>query len=205
MIPVQFITHTTDRYDYEQGATEALRGGCRWIQLRIKGASDEEMRPIAQKLLAACREHEAMFIIDDRVHLAKSIGADGVHLGRTDMPIPEARAILGEEMIIGGTANTIDDIRRLRREGADYIGCGPFRFTQTKENLAPTLGLEGYRTLVEAMRSEGIRLPLCAIGGIELEDVSAIMDTGVNGIAVSGAILRAEDPAGMMRRFIAGS
>lgn len=180
----------------------ALEGGCTWIQLRMKGATDDEAEPVALELLDECRKRGATFILDDRVQLCKKIGADGVHLGKNDMPVNEARELLGHEFIIGGTANTFDDIKRLRAQSADYIGCGPFRFTRTKDNLAPILGLDGYRQIVEQMQKELVRIPVCAIGGIELADVPALLSAGVQGVAVSGAILRADNPAEMMRNFL---
>ena len=113
MIPVQFITQSYGPWDHEQAALQALEGGCQWIQLRMKDCDDSEVEPIARRLLKACRDHNATFIIDDRVELCQRIEADGVHLGRNDMPVNEARAILGQGFIIGATANTIDDIRTL--------------------------------------------------------------------------------------------
>lgn len=202
MRQIQFITHQTERFSYLEGARMALEGGCRWIQLRMKDAADTEALSVAEQLLPLCREHEAVMIIDDRVELARQIKADGVHLGRNDMPVKEARRLLGEEFIIGGTANTFEDVERLAREGADYIGCGPFRFTTTKKNLSPVLGLDGYRTIVSRMRAAGITLPVVAIGGIRRDDLADIMSTGVNGIAVSGAVLNAENPAEEMRHMI---
>lgn len=206
-LQMQFITHHNDRYGYVDGAMEALRGGCRWIQLRMKGATDEEVEKAAGRLMPACHEAGAVFLLDDRVELARRIGADGVHLGRNDMPVSQARTILGEEAIIGGTANTSDDIRRLAAEGADYIGCGPFRFTTTKDRLSPILGLDGYRAIVAQMECDGLRgperhLPIVAIGGIVLDDVRDVMGTGVDGIALSGAILNATDPAAQTRCFL---
>lgn len=202
MVPIQFITHHTPDLSYEEGAMLALQGGCRWIQLRMKEASDEEVEPIAVRLLEACHRVGATFVLDDRVALCRKIKADGVHLGRQDMPVDQARNLLGHEFIIGGTANTIDDIRQLKNQSADYIGCGPYRFTTTKEKLAPTLGLEGYRTIMQAVREEQLRINVCAIGGITPEDVPALLQAGVNGIAVSGAVLRASDPVAMMQRFL---
>lgn len=199
---IQFITHNNERYGYTDGARLALEGGCRWIQLRMKDATDGETRPVACEILKMCKEYGAKFIIDDRVELTKEIGADGVHLGKNDMPVDEARRILGNGYIIGGTANTFEDIERLTRQGADYIGCGPFRFTTTKKNLSPVLGLEGYANIVDRMRKAGIKLPIVAIGGILKEDIPAIMHTGVTGIAVSGAILNADNPVEEMRRFV---
>lgn len=200
MIPVQFITHTTERYSYVDSARMALEGGCRWIQLRMKGASDDEVEVAARKIMPMCKEREAIFVIDDRVELVKKLHADGVHLGKNDMPISEARRILGDEFVIGGTANTIDDVERLWREGADYIGCGPFRFTTTKKNLSPILGLEGYRNIVNEMERRGIGLPIVAIGGITREDIADIMSTGVSGIALSGSVLGAENPVEEMKK-----
>lgn len=202
MIPIQFITHTTSSISYEESAMLALQGGCRWIQLRIKGASDDEVEPVAIRLLKACHETDATFILDDRVELCKKIKADGVHLGRHDMPVNQAREYLGHEFIIGGTANTFDEIRTLKYQSADYIGCGPYRYTTTKENLAPVLGPDGYTKIMQQVKTEELRIPICAIGGITLDDVIPILQTGIKGIAISGAVLRADNPVEMMQRFL---
>ena len=163
---LQFISHQNEKMTYLDGIREALAGGCKWIQLRMKGATDEEVRPIAQKVKEWCKEQNATFLIDDRVQLVKEVGADGVHLGKNDMPIAETRKILGDDFIIGGTANTFEDIKAHYEAGADYIGCGPFRFTTTKEKLSPILGLEGYREIFQKMKAENIDIPNVAIGGI---------------------------------------
>lgn len=202
MIPVQFITHYTEQHSYLDSARMALEGGCRWIQLRMKESPTAEVEAVARKVQRLCKEHEAIFIIDDYVDLAKKLEADGVHLGKNDMPVAEARRTLGEGFLIGGTANTFEDIQAHCRNGADYIGCGPFRHTTTKKNLSPILGLEGYAGIIRRMEEEGISLPVVAIGGITAEDIPAIMRTGVDGIALSGTVLRAENPAEEMRRII---
>ena len=198
--PCQFITHANDRHSYVEGALMALQGGCRWIQLRMKQASDEEVAQAARTLMPLCREAGAVFLLDDRVELARDLEADGVHLGKNDMPVSQARRLLGAGSIIGGTANTFEDILNLHQQGADYIGCGPFRFTQTKQKLAPTLGIDGYRALLAQMRQAGISLPLVGIGGITCEDIPALMDLGIDGIALSGSVLNAAQPVGEMRR-----
>lgn len=200
---LQFITHYTNTISYLDSVRLALEGGCRWVQLRMKGASEEEMLPVALEAQRMCREAGATFIIDDHVELVRRIGADGVHLGKNDMPIDEARSILGSGFIIGGTANTFDDVLMHHRRGADYIGCGPFRFTTTKEKLSPVLGLEGYRSIMEQMMAAGLDMPVVAIGGITAADIPSIMATGVTGIALSGSVLRAADPAAEMARLIA--
>ena len=199
---LQYISHFTPQISYAEGIRMALEGGCRWIQLRMKDAPAEEIIACAENVLPLCRRHGAKFLLDDHVELVRQLGADGVHLGKNDMPVDEARKILGPDIIIGGTANTIEDIIRLHKQGADYIGCGPFRFTTTKKNLSPILGLDGYKSIVLKMKELGIDLPIVAIGGITVEDIPAVMGTGVSGIALSGAILGAPDPVEMTARII---
>lgn len=199
---LQFITHYTDSISYIDSVKIALEGGCHWIQLRMKNASIDEIRPIALQAQALCKAAGATFIIDDHVELVKEIGADGVHLGKKDMPIDEARKILGDNFIIGGTANTFEDVVMHYKNSANYIGCGPFRFTTTKEKLSPVLGLEGYRSIVNQMKENHIDLPIVAIGGINAEDIPAIMETGITGIALSGTVLRAENPVEEMKKLI---
>lgn len=179
----------------------ALDGGCRWIQLRMKNTTDDEMAAVGREAVRLCHDRGTTLIIDDRVALSKAIGADGVHLGRNDMPVDEARALLGGKAIIGATVNTVDDLLRAAAAGADYVGCGPFRFTTTKAHLAPVLGIEGYRRLVAARTANGLAVPLIAIGGITLSDIPAIMATGVDGVALSGCVVRSNDPTGEMRRL----
>ncbi len=199
---IQFITHSNNRYGYVDGARLALEGGCRWVQLRMKEATEAEFMAAATEIGRLCKKHGATFVLDDHVEWVEKTGADGVHLGKNDMPIDEARKILGSDKIIGGTANTFEDVERLYRQGADYIGCGPFRFTTTKKNLSPVLGLEGYQHIVDQMKSHGINLPIVAIGGILESDIKSILATGVSGIAVSGGILNAENPVEEMQRFL---
>ena len=177
-------------------------GTCPPTPSRTKDASDDEVRQAAAEIQPMCKEQEAVFLLDDRGELAKELHADGVHLGKNDMPIDEARRILGEEYIIGGTANTFEDIQRIAAQGADYIGCGPFRFTTTKKNLAPVLGVEGYRDIIAKMRNAGINIPMVAIGGITPDDIDEILATGVQGIAVSGTVLNADDPVAMMKSLL---
>ena len=199
---IQFITHSNNRYGYVDGARLALEGGCRWVQLRMKEATEAEFMAAAAEIGRLCKEHGATFVLDDHVEWVEKTGADGVHLGKNDMPIDEARKILGNDKIIGGTANTFEDVEHLYRQGANYIGCGPFRFTTTKKNLSPVLGLEGYQHIVDQMKSHSINLPIVAIGGILESDIKSILATGVSGIAVSGGILNAENPAEEMQRFL---
>ena len=192
---MQFITHHNEKYSYVDSALIALEGGCRWIQLRMKDANDTLMEETALIIQKMCKDCGATFIIDDNVSLTKKINADGVHLGKNDMPIAEARMILGDKFIIGGTINSFDDIlHHLQGVTPDYFGCGPFRFTSTKKTLAPILGYEGYKNILTKMRENNINIPLIAIGGICKDDISKLLDCGINGIALSSSILNAENP-----------
>lgn len=191
---LQFITNPTPNRPIKEQVTAAIEGGCRWIQLRMKNAPDEEVSRTARELIDICRDHDAFLVIDDRVDVVNELKVSGVHLGKEDMDPLQARELLGPNAIIGITANTADDIIRYKGKDVDYVGLGPFRFTTTKEKLAPELGLEGYRRIVREVRDAGVELPIVAIGGITLDDVEALMKTGVNGIAVSADIAGAPDP-----------
>lgn len=149
-----------------------------------------------------CLEKEAFLILNDRVELAKTLDVGGVHIGKTDMLPSQARLILGPAAVIGVTANTIDDIMAVRALDIDYIGIGPYRFTETKKNLAPMLGLEGIREICKDMQAQEINIATVAVGGIRTEDVIPLMETGVNGLAVSGAIAFAPDIKAATEEFI---
>ena len=199
---IQFISHFNDKYSYLDSIRLALDGGCKWVQLRMKDASEEEFLRNAHQARKLCDQYQATFIIDDHVELVRECGADGVHLGKNDMPIADARRLLGYDFIIGGTANTFDDVLSHYRSSANYIGCGPFRFTTTKKGLSPILGLKGYQDIVAKMKSQSIDIPIVAIGGITIDDIPSIMQTGVNGIALSGTVLNATNPVQEMKRIM---
>ena len=190
---LQFITHRNPQLYEIEGARAALEGGCKWIQLRMKEASDEEFVAVGRVIGKMCKEAGAKFILDDRVHLVETLDADGVHVGKKDMPVPEARKIIGPNRIIGATANTLEDALKAVKDGADYLGIGPFHFTTTKQRLAPVLGLDGLTELMTKLR-EVSDIPVVAIGGIKDADIRDIMRSGVTGIAVSGNILNAPSP-----------
>lgn len=191
---LQFITHPRSVEDAIRQTNDALQGGCRWIQLRWKEASDKEYVEAAEKIHLLCRQHDSVFLLNDRVHLVGKTDADGVHIGKNDMPLKEARALLGPHRIIGRTANTLRDVEEGILGGADYIGMGPFRFTNTKKNLSPILGAEGYRAATDYLKHNHMTLPIVAIGGITGVDIPEILSTGVDGIAVSGVIASSDDP-----------
>ena len=189
---LQFITNSDSEDQLLSSVRCVLDGGCRWVQLRMKNADVDEVLKLAWKVKELCKSYSAVFIVDDCVDVCRQVDADGVHLGKNDMHPREARKILGDSKIIGGTCNTFDDILKVHTY-VDYIGCGPFRYTATKKNLAPVLGLEGYQEIVWRSRSAGINRPIVAIGGITIKDIPDVLASGPNGIAMSGEILNAED------------
>ena len=185
---LQYISQETEKLSHLEGIKKACEAGVKWIQLRVKNKSENEVIELAKAALQLCNLHNCNLIINDYPSVAKQIGARGVHLGKEDMSVAEARKILGKDFIIGGTANTIDDIEQHFKAGANYVGVGPFTFTTTKQKLSPVLGLDGYRKIMDEYSKRNISIPVIAIGGIEIKNVKDIMSTGVYGIAVSGVI-----------------
>ena len=165
-----------------------LNAGCNWVQLRMKNTPYEEVLETAYKVKIRCDEYNAQLIINDNVSIVQEVGAAGVHLGQHDMSTAEARKILGESKIIGGTANTLEQCIDHLKNGVDYIGVGPLRFTSTKEKLSPLLGFAGYSNLLQSYKQNQHKVPLIAIGGITSSDFEKLKDCGVDGIAVSGLL-----------------
>jgi thiamine-phosphate pyrophosphorylase len=185
---LQFISQQTKNFTHLESIAQACEAGIKWIQLRIKDETEESIYTTALQAKEICDQYGATLIINDYPAIAAAIHAAGVHLGKEDMPVSEARKIVGDKMMVGATANTFEDIEKHDQDGADYVGLGPFRFTATKKKLSPVLGLEGYTRILNQCRACNISIPIIAIGGIGLKDIPDIMQTGVHGIAVSSLI-----------------
>lgn len=179
--------------EQKKNILNALEAGCKMIQVRFKKGSGEEVLEVAKQARIWCTYGSALLIINDSIEIAKKVDADGVHLGLTDTSIEEARKVLGSSKIIGGTANTLEDVVQRIREKCDYVGLGPLRFTSTKEKLSPLLGFEGYQRISKELELLGLSIPIYAIGGIVQSDVQLLKRTGVYGIAVSGMLSEASD------------
>lgn len=199
---LQFITHPSENMTILEEIENVVSGGCKWVQLRMKDADKEEIKAVARKAKEICKKNDVILVIDDYADIAKELELDGVHLGKKDMPVDEARKLLGEEFIIGATANSFEDIEALRHTDIDYIGLGPFRFTSTKKDLSPVIGIEGYAEIMRRKAESSINIPIVAIGGICYDDINDIMDTGINGIAVSGSLINAENMTEETKRMI---
>ena len=178
----------------------AMTGGADTIQFREKGGETREMIRVAEQMQALCKRAGVTFMINDRVDVAMASHADGVHLGQSDFPIPLARKLLGNEVIIGGSAGTLEEARNCLLEGADYIGFGPVYPTLSKEDAGPAGGRELLKQVVDE-----IPLPIIAIGGITKDNVPMVIQAGVHGIAVISAVCCQKDPmeaAKCLRRLL---
>lgn len=199
---LQYISQETEKLSHIDGIQKACEAGVKWVQLRVKNKTEKEITKLARAALQLCNQHHCKLTINDFPFFTKAINAYGVHLGKEDVSVAEARKILGNDFIIGGTANTIDDIELHFKSGADYVGVGPFKYTSTKEKLSPVLGLEGYRKIMDEYIKRNISIPVIAIGGIEIDNVKEIMGTGVYGIAVSGVIANSSNAKETVKQIL---
>ncbi|MGO4707750.1 thiamine phosphate synthase [Chryseobacterium sp. 2TAF14] len=189
MEKLQYISQGFTKAEQEFNIKKALDNGIKWIQIRWKDAPENEFNKLCKFSKKICLEYQAICIINDHVQMAKEVEADGVHLGLKDKSVETARHILGKNKIIGGTANTIENVLQRINESCDYIGLGPLRFTSTKEQLSPVLGFEGYEKIINDLKQKSIEIPkIFAIGGIVLEDIERLQQIGIYGVAVSGQI-----------------
>lgn len=198
---IQYISQGRSATEQLHNIQCALDAGCTWIQLRFKDATIVELTTIAEQVQKLCSGYEATFILNDHVNLAKQLDTDGVHVGLQDMPVTEARKILGDKKIIGATANTLQHVIQRIDENCNYIGLGPLRFTTTKENLSPVLGFTGYHTILNALKREETTIPVYAIGGIIPEDINELISCGVYGIAVSGILTHAAEKRQLIKKL----
>ncbi|HEX2935919.1 MAG TPA: thiamine phosphate synthase [Bacteroidales bacterium] len=193
MLPkLYYITQPLPGISYTSQVDQVCRGGVQLVQLRLKDVSKDEVLRIAGEVKQVTDSYGAKLVINDCPEIAVQVNACGVHLGMNDMHPREARTFLGNSILIGGTANTFERVAELFPY-VDYFGIGPFRFTETKKNLAPILGIGGYTAILQKMQHYNMYKPVYAIGGIEENDFPALMKTGIHGIAVSSLIAKSTD------------
>jgi len=190
---LQFITHDIPQLTHIEQAQFACEAGAKWVQYRCLTKDDETLLKDIHPIAEICDDWGATLIVTNHIHLNRKADIQGFHIEDMDADFIALRAQLGEDITIGGSSNTVEGLIRLAAEGADYAGCGPFSITTTKPNNSPLLGLAGYTTIVSVLKEKGIDLPVLAVGGIKLDDVTALMETGIFGIAASSAINQAPD------------
>ncbi|MEM6725498.1 MAG: thiamine phosphate synthase [Bacteroidota bacterium] len=197
-----FVTLENATRTPEEQVEAFCKAGGELVQVRLKTGRDQTVRGTAERCLDICRQYDVTCLMNDRVQLAVMLGFDGVHLGQGDETPERARRILGQQAIVGGTANTWEEAAYMIEQGVDYLGVGPFQPTTTKAQLAPILGLEGYQQLQAKMEKEQMNCPIYAIGGIRESDVEPLMRIGIYGVALSGDIARAESIQVQTKRYL---
>lgn len=190
---LHFITHDIHQHSHVGQVQIACSAGAKWIQYRCLTKTDEQLLEDIHAIAEICDDWGATLIVTDHVHLNGKADIQGFHMEAMDADFVKLREQLGEAVTIGGSSNTIENLIRLANEGADYAGFGPFYTTITKPNDYPLLGIEGYRIAMSALNTQGIDLPVLAVGGVTIHDIDPLMATGIFGIAVSAAINQAED------------
>ena len=175
----------------------ALEGGVRAVQLREKDLGGRELFVLAEKTKRLCERYQANLFVNDRVDVALGVDAEGVHLGGDSMPVRAARELLGAEKLIGVSTHSINEAREAEQEKADFILFGPVYFTASKAAYGEPQGLGRLKKVVEK-----ISLPVYAIGGVKVENIAEVKETGVRGIALISAVLSASDPRAATRRIL---
>ena len=188
MIPkLHYISQGSSPKEHLENIQKACTAGAELVQLRVKGVSEKKLLKLAREAREITSHFQTRLIINDFYKIAIEVKADGVHLGKTDTGIANARKHLYSWQIIGGTAHTLEDCEKLIEMEVDYISLGPFRFTSTKENLPAVLGLNGYAAILDVLKTE---TPILAVGGVTTADVTDLLKTGISGLAVSADIAR---------------
>ena len=185
---IYYISQGQSPEEHLVNIQKVVKSGCKLVQLRLKDVLTITYIDIAQKAQKICKQYNAVLIINDSIEVTQMSNAHGIHLGTEDTKPSIARKDLGSKFIIGGTANTMEDCINLHKQGVDYIGLGPFSFTETKQNLSPTLGIEGYNKIIKELTELNIGIPIYAIGGIEKKDIAKLIQSEIHGIAVSGLL-----------------
>lgn len=186
MIPkLHYISQGTSPEEHLENITQACNSGAELVQLRLLNVTEDKLLKIATQARDITGNFHTRLVITDHYKIAREVKADGVHLENSEVCPLEVRRHAYTWQIIGGTANTLEDCKALLEKNIDYIGLGPFRVSQTKENLNPVLGLDAYRNILQELKTD---TAIFAVGGIRLEDVAAILKTGIDGIAVSKEI-----------------
>lgn len=198
---LHYISQGETPEEHLENIRKMCAAGADWIQLRLKNKPFEVVLETAKAAKEICDGFQVKLIINDFPEVAKKVDAAGVHLGKQDNCPSIARKLLGPGKIIGGTANTLEDCEGLCEKQVDYIGLGPFRFTTTKKNLSPILGAAGYQKILGSLRAVGKSIPVIAIGGITPDDIPALAETGVHGVAVSGWLTTHPQPEIIFRKI----
>ncbi len=198
---LQYITNNKCKTPVVDQVKAVLDGGCRWIQITTAGLKDDEVRTIVEGVLPLCLKVQAFLLLESRVDLAKELNVGGVFLKDGDVPCSQARMTLGPAAVIGVAASSMADVLKVSALDIDYYGLLPFANDDENSDKKP-LGIEGIHEIVSEMEKQEVNIPHVAIGGIKYEDVTALVNAGINGIGVSDAIAFSDDMVKETEKFI---
>ncbi|MDY0905092.1 thiamine phosphate synthase [Pedobacter sp. CFBP9032] len=190
---LQYITHDLPHLSHVAQVQMACEAGAKWIQYRCLSKTDEELLTEINLIAEICDDWGTTLVVTDHIHLNGKADIQGFHIENMEADFTILRKLVGDDITLGGSANTLENIIRLVNEGADYTGFGPFAHTATKPNDLPLLGVEGYSVMLKKLKALSVEIPILAVGGVKFADVESLMQTGIHGIAVSGAINLADD------------
>ncbi len=199
---LHYLTQDLDTRSHIEQAQIACEAGCKWVQYRCLSKNDEELLDDLHQIASICDDWGATLIVTDHAHLLNKADIQGVHIEDMEADFKVIREKIGNEKTLGASANTFQDIERIAASNVvDYVGCGPFDITETKPNDYPLLGISGYESITEKMKAAGITIPVLAVGGVNIEDMDALMKTGVYGIALSAAVNKADNPGAAFKEI----
>lgn len=190
---LQYITHDLPNLTHIEQTQLACEAGAKWIQYRCLSKTDEELLADINAIAAICDDWGTTLIVTNHAHLNGKADIQGFHIEDVNADFTALRKLVGDDITLGSSSNTVENLIRQANDGADYVSLGPFAPTETKANDFPQLGIEGYSTTMDKLKSLQIEIPILAARGIKIYDVEALMQTGIYGIAVSEAIYSADD------------
>jgi thiamine-phosphate pyrophosphorylase len=210
---LQYITHPQEDFTNFSWLHRLGENGVKWVQLRIKESDFEKRFPkehykvrfleIAEQMKVICDHFNMILTLNDHTELLTFSGVSGIHVGMEDENPSKIREKIGNEKIIGATANNFEELTSYPIDSITYFGVGPLRLTKTKEKLKPILGLEGYVSLVSALKEKGISQPIYAIGGIKEADISTLLSIGIHGVALSGLLFDHQHSTEKIKEIVA--
>ena len=189
-----YLTQDLPNRSHIQQTQLACEAGANWIQYRCLSKSDEEMLDELHQIASICDDWGTTLIVTNHYHLVHLADIQGVHIEDMDADLTQIRSQIGDDKTLGASATNFLQIVNHIKNGADYIGCGPYGHTDTKPNNSPHWGIIGYQEIIKKLEEDHLYIPIIAAGGIKLEDIDELINTGIYGLAVSAAINKTDDP-----------
>ncbi|KQS40920.1 thiamine phosphate synthase [Pedobacter sp. Leaf194] len=198
---LHYITHDIPHLTHIEQAQNACEAGAKWVQYRCLSKVDHELLNDINSIAEICDDWGTTLIVTNHIHLNGKADIQGFHIEDMNADFTALRKLVGNDITLGGSANTPENLIRIAKEGADYAGLGPYASSETKPNNYPLITVEKYKSIIGVLSDLEIKMPVLAVGGIKIYDVNALMQSGIYGVAVSGAINFADDFIGAYQDF----